>query len=558
MAHWFDSLATQWAQLAEKAAAPPPVPVAVLTDGPCMITTSGKQSAARYSVQNSFQGKPLTLDGNVTYGVAQSGASPAIATSTLTVTSTKVCKLGTDLLFQISRRSSPGSTMVSVSYGPAFQGIKQSTSTSDGKTVQGTIDGRDTVPMDVKAGLSGLKFKDGAPAPSVRIDPSLKQAIAGILKQGQQAVASCSHHSDPCQSCLDACAGADLTCDAAAAISCIASGPAYGLCIAVGVGACMAVYDGCFAVCQAPGQPCCATSCPDGTCCETGQTCAKGEFGSTGGSSSYICCPAGQAVCSNMCCPPGITECNQGTCCASSWTPTSDGSCCQPHAAVCSAQPGSKTTVCCGLGDLSQGVPPSICSTEGICCPPLKSGPPVPVSCKGVCCEGANDICTPEGICCPAGQPVCKGEGGFVCCQGGACDANDFCCPPPSHFCNGSNICCPPFNVCCGTVCCDLYSVCLDGGQGKLSCCPESQACGSVCCPTGHMCTDSKRGTCGACPSGTVTCMSENATGPLTAICCASGVDCCAGKCCASGEICCTPVDGPEIFGCWPGSKCIQ
>jgi hypothetical protein len=81
-----------------------------------------------------------------------------------------------------------------------------------------------------------------------------------------------------------------------------------------------------------------------------------------------------------------------------------------------------------------------------------------------------------------------------------------------------------------------------------------------VCCPSGQMCIDQRNSTCAPCPAGQVACQSQNANSGLpTSVCCAPGVSCCNGQCCKPAEVCCTNLRQPPlIFGCHPGTLCVQ
>lgn len=115
--------------------------------------------------------------------------------------------------------------------------------------------------------------------------------------------------------------------------------------------------------------------------------------------------------------------------------------------------------------------------------------------CNGVCCVGGQ--CDANGFCCPLGV-LCNG----VCCPGGTCDGNGNCC--------FAGLLCPTDGVCCvGGVCdgegrcCTFGPVCPGDGQccmggfcdGNGRCCPIGyQICGAdrTCCAFGQ-CVD---GTC--------------------------------------------------------------
>lgn len=536
MVYWFDDIARHWARRADARLEAAPragkrISFPSERKGPCTVITRGNQSVIRYSVQNTFDGKYLTLEGEATYilpgrgtsrggatekemsyptrkrgGFRHGGAGAISDDAALTVKTTLrvSVKLGHSVILKIERQSNGSASEIKVSYGAPFRGIKQTSFTSDGKTIEGTVDHRRILPSPVKAGLKGLKFKDGKKPPLIIVDHVLERAIAGILTHAQQVVSKCSHNSTACETCKDDCTKEGLFCDAVVIGGCILTVFGFGVCVDFGTVGCTLDFARCSGNCEHPGNACCQVGpCPGGNCCDEGETCIT--------SSAGVCCPKGQVVCSGTCCPPGIFQCNQNTCCPA-------------DRSVCSG-------VCCSPGQT--------CSTEGLCCPQLQPGS-TPNSCKGICCP-VGEVCRQEGICCPANEPVCNG----VCCAGGGCDTNGNCCNFPNKFCIGSKICCPPFNVCCGSVCCDIDSVCHNG-----SCCPQHQACGSTCCPTGRICIDPQLGICAACPSGEVSCASVNFGGVVNNVCCPAGVDCC------NGDTCCSP----ETMCCFTGGawKCVD
>jgi hypothetical protein len=567
------------AQNAAPSSGAPPSRVRVENRGPCTVIRNAEQTTVHYSVQSKFNGESLTFDGTQIYFhptrtrlpivphpggggrpeevVQPSGSTRpefnALSSAHLpfgsggqrsvnlpagpSMAGSETLKLGSDVVLHIDRASRQGSVQIKVTYGAVFHGVKQTSFSSNGKVIEGDVDGRRVVPLPVGTNVNKLKFADGRPGPGVVIDAALRDAIRTLRTESPSIGRSCFQGgSQPsagaqelsvggakCENCLDSCNSALLWCEGIAAGACLFALWFDGACEVAAMAGCGSAFVVCSNNCDNPGGDCCPVACPNGSCCDDGETCiADGS-----------CCPRLQIVCSGACCSPGISQCNQGICCPA-------------NQVVCNS-------VCCPQGQ--------VCSTEGTCCPPLQPGV-TPVSCHGVCCP-QGQVCHPEGVCCPPKQPVCNSQFGPVCCQGGGCDTSGQCCPPPMKFCGKSKSCCPPFNVCCGDTCCGLNEVCLtEGRTGQpLGCCPASQTCGvggenPVCCPNGQICVDTQNSTCGPCPAGQVACRS---VGNGAIVCCAQGVNCCNGTCCKPQEICCTNIFGsPQVFGCHLESLCIN
>src|SRR5262249_34603267 len=360
-------------------------------------------------------------------------------------------------------------------------------------------------------------------------DSGLPRA-GGVAGQPLQA-------GEKCQKCLDNCytsfnfdptKGGAVECGAVTVGTCIAT---FGIGCIVGGAACDQALSDCIAPCSS-GPACCAVKCPHGYCCPGGDTCAvippnyepSEAFANT-------CCevppdsfeagfcfpgfaPQPASECGGICCPQGDGVAGGGGCC--------DGQGCND---VC-----RRSGHCC-KGPCCQDQA-DVCSTEGACCPSLPGGPNPPISCNGVCCPAANDICAGSG-CCPAGAPVCS-DG--TCCTEGTCLGNTCCGPAPeARVCTGSNghqECCTGFDQCntetgvccsgapCGSTCCAGNDVCVKDLFGNAGCCAPSQVCGLSCCPPGELCTDPRAETCSPCPSGQVACLPAGGT---SAICCAAG-----------------------------------
>jgi len=543
---------------------PVPQQVRVEKRGPCTITFNGEQSILRHSIQSAVNGRPLTHNFEITLTrPARRGQSPQI-------NSVRRIRIGDNLLLRVERESREGSTEVKVFYGPAFQGIRQATFTTDGKVIDGLIDGRRTSPLAIGADPSSMKFADGNPPPQVILRPAVEQALTAILKQAKDEISSCSQAGPAASNASD---GWPLLASNQVPPSPWASrfagkGKASSL-LALTLGrlrSSSASLWGSPELADAAGEPWAmpgivpgpdptppqgnpvnsqgCQSCQNG-CAAAGAAC---DFGVSGGCVASLIfygacvvaglatCAATGAVCINNCNNPGggccPVGCPNGGCCDTAWqcTPT-ESVCCAPNVVVCGdncCPPGfiCKDGVCCTTDrQVCNGIccpQGQLCSTEGICCPQLEFNQK-PVSCKGTCCS--------------KGTVCCQG----VCCSSAACKKN-ICCEGTSRWC-GNHCCSGP---CCGNKCCQL---CLGGQMINGECCPQERVCGKVCCAPSLSCID---GTCktAKCPQGEYKCSSEMSDGTFTTICCPDkNQSCCNKVCCAPGYICLT-IGG--VFGCNP------
>lgn len=526
--------------------------------GVCTITKSRGQSTVRYVGQSTFNGGSLVVN--------MSNTTDALNDALLKVRGRRLQSdilatlAGADVL-RITTEATAGlgsqsaAANLKLIYGAASGSAHDAALTIQNGVANGTVDGREIVPVPVAAGTKSFRFIDGRPAPVIKVDPNLSNAISTLVNDAAPRIKSCQkagspgadghgtfnpnerrmsdHHfvdrhkgvlfaaqgsgsDDPCLDCTNNCDELALACEGLSGIACFL-GPE---CL-LGAAGCIAGQVACHASCDNPGQACCNTQCPDGACCNTGTT-----TGSVVCCGDIPCCYTAYSVCTNnVCCPSG-----QPVGCPGSSVP------CWPQGFQCCGN------TACPAGQHCSD------SQQSLCCP---VGQDV---CGSGCCPTGQ--CRPGNVCCPPDEPICNG----VCCSGGKCDGNGNCCGPPSHICG--NLCCPPFNVCCGTTCCGgANDVCLsDARTGQpIQCCPASQACGvggenPVCCPAGQMCIDQHASTCAPCPSGLVACVWPGSA----PVCCPPGVVCYQNTCCRPGEIVCDPVNVPGPRGCYPPTDCVR
>ena len=161
---------------------------------------------------------------------------------------------------------------MTVHYGDAFQGIKNVSLSTDGKTLRGEFDGRQILPFRVGNDPNSLKFADGRPPPQVKVDSDLADAMKDLEQQALKGAAGCSppppppppqevghdSHSDillsgGCIKCRAICIGVTPGCLALCALTFFG----YAACAA----ACAWVELNCLLDCSDPGEGCCPVSC---------------------------------------------------------------------------------------------------------------------------------------------------------------------------------------------------------------------------------------------------------------------------------------------------------
>lgn len=532
----------------------PVAPFSTEQRGPCSISRDGRTTTLKYGVQSVLNGKQLTHGCEITF---DPGATRGDAKS-IKITSTTTVRLGDDPLLTINRDSQGGSTQFKYSYGQAFQGVHEAVFTSDGKTIEGTVDNRAISSHPVGADFSTIKYADGNPAPGVKLDAAVGNALSALMKQAKDTASTCknaggsrssndadnwlqslarrrrasSFGSRPvaeiaslspaalalapsalgaleplavpdgfgegfgmgqiggsgCTDCQNDCAGTYAECEAAAGGGCVAAficPPCGAACEGLALVACSVAGGDCLSACDDAGNACCPVACSsNGSCCGKGQQCTP----------NGNCCPGGVQICNNQCCSPGGICC--GSACCSPGQICKDGVCCAADRNVCHG-------VCCAEG--------SVCSTEGICCKPIKNGR-TPISCSGTCCSGEQKC----------GKPF-PGSGG---------------------------ICCDPEHI-CGDFCCQAG--CVNGNECQPTCL-VGVFCGSSCCSWG--CDNAAKSTCKPaqeCAKGQYVC-APDAVG-VGNVCCANGTGCLNGKCCPTGKVPCNNVT-TGAYGCWPQSQC--
>lgn len=104
------------------------------------------------------------------------------------VTKTVTFRIDGTLLMEIdSTIPNAGPTHSHILYGPAVHGVRQGDFTVDGKTIEGSFDGRAIVPMPVEADKRTMRFADGQPPPRVDVDASVIAAFQDLLNKAGAA-----------------------------------------------------------------------------------------------------------------------------------------------------------------------------------------------------------------------------------------------------------------------------------------------------------------------------------------------------------------------------------
>lgn len=382
-----------------------------------------------------------------------------------------------------------GASTVKIDYGSAVSGIRSASFTSsDGKTLRGTIDGRAVIGIQGTRSAVHTEFLDHRPGPTITAAPALGVTVGALARQlrgrtkaciavsgspggrgpirtldykpggngpgdpgdGWYGASGATYNAPDCDGCWNNCG------DKAKEYSGIEDWETYlcAPCFAAAVLAFNAIWLGCWGTCQLPGGGCCPVPCGGaGTCCGRNDNCFRGD----------LCCPASMVVCNNVCCGFNISTCS------------ADGTCGCPTGMV------SCSTQCCAAGE--------------ICC---------------------------NGICAPAG----------------GCDNG---CVKPAHFCNGT--CCAPFSACCNGQCCK--DICLNN-----TCCPASQVCGNTCCAKGQVCNNGSCLGCPSGPHRirSFPCHSLGPNNVTLGTCCSRrSPTCCGGVCCGIGQDYCVAANGTYV-----------
>jgi hypothetical protein len=473
----------------------------------------------------------------------QRSFSNAGGSATARLTVSRAQTLVVDVQAQSGRNGAGSAT---ITYGEGVQGVHTATvNTADGRSFEGTIDGRAFTAIGIPSSMNAVRFADGNQPPQITTDASINGAVKALWNQARALLASCrsSGVSTPRTPFRADAApmisrgGAVATCDADCRScnqggwyepqgayagnlgpscddcgnNCVNTANKYSgvtdwetytnpVSFAYAMIAYNAIYAVCWTGCHVPGGGCCPVSCGYPNCCGSGAVCFNG-----GGN---LCCPSPSIVCNNVCCAAGVTSC------------AADGFCgCPPTMNQCGNECCTSLQACCGGKCCAPGA--TQCCGDSCC--PAGTGS----CCGNICCPTGSSVCCGKNLCCPNGSSCCGGQ----CCPGGAPCINNVCCASPSTVCGKT--CCPPFSKCVNGTCC------------------ATVVCGNVCCPAGQTCVDPRSGTCSSstCPPGTSLCRGAGEKNH----CCPPNTACCFSQCCPPGQTCC----GPGRL-CVPNGQCIS
>src|SRR5579875_3653921 len=136
----------------------------------------------------------------------------------------------------------PTSYTMTVEYGDGFYGVQNASFTSDGTTIQGSVDGRAIRPFPVSATSGRMVYQNGQPVPPLVVRPDIGVAIEEIAVKASLEAPECFAAFDPpdCGQCQQNCftspfssvgsaistGGQVAACIFSFGISCVASGVA--------------------------------------------------------------------------------------------------------------------------------------------------------------------------------------------------------------------------------------------------------------------------------------------------------------------------------------------
>jgi len=562
------------AEGAKRINVPPPEPV-TMKFGPCTATSQGPHFEHSRTSTGTAAGTTVALTATRTLD------SKAGMTSAHTVS------LNGKQQFQISMAQGrgPESRSMHITIGDAFgYNGADLTSSDDGKTLTGTIDGRAIQPFVVGPGKKP-QFVDGKPL-NAKIPAGFKEALAAAMAQSTKDLGQCTaaaerggvaeqtptadrmekekkkprdkngptgpseanskpitsinynaYFSAGCTKCLNNCCVSMWTVGEKT-VGCILGFFVFDFSdcetLANLSGKQFSCLEGCNHVdachntlCLGAGQPT-TFGLPS---CDKGQSCV----GNTG-----LCCPNGYPVAchgdyATVCCATDMA-CMRQPIWYTQWSNYASGGevlyAGQPKPNV-QGPPKIPLQTCCPANQVCgteiKGSPPFAKSNWlGMCCPVgqvcAKSLDPFPLT-----DTVATGMPFPKVL--PVGKPICcepsKVKDG-KCCTKTWC--GEHCCAEPGQCKNGR--CCK--GTWCGDTCCETGASCVNG-----KCC-SGVPCGDKCCPGGDKCIDGK------CSS---ICLSQQWTSDGK--CCTGGVAC--GKACCPGGC-----EDASTSRCKKTSKCAE
>lgn len=158
---------------------------------------------------------------------------------------------------------------------------------TDGRTLEGQVDGRATEPAPLGSDVKGVRFKDGQTHRPLQA-PTIQQSVTALLAQSRRQLGACSPDSkaspavSTCSKCQLTCRQSWVDCSVSAAQSSLAAGTlAAGAYLGTASATCDAALQSCLATCKSSGA-CCPDFCKgDAACCQSAWGCCPPSSGST-------------------------------------------------------------------------------------------------------------------------------------------------------------------------------------------------------------------------------------------------------------------------------------
>jgi hypothetical protein len=228
---------------------------------------------------------PLTLSHTF---IAEAGSGSAF--STLTITPGQVTPVKReDLVLRFTSSTLANKRgHASTSFGRRYTGgdVRGGAFNTDGRTVQGNVDGRETVEAPLGTDHRGFRFKDGqasrplAEGAQATQSQAVQQAVSALLTQSRSLLATCAPDSkasrevSTCTSCQLTCRQTWVQCSLAATQASLAAGAlAPGAYLGAASATCDGALQSCVQTCKSSGA-CCPDYCKGNTeCCQSAWGC---------------------------------------------------------------------------------------------------------------------------------------------------------------------------------------------------------------------------------------------------------------------------------------------
>jgi hypothetical protein len=263
-----------------------PVAAPLLASSTCTVEDSYGVLKAVVTTASGDPTTPLMLTHTF---IAEVGSGTS--SSTLTVTpgpTTPVRREDLVLRFTMSTLANKRGH-ASAAFGRRYTGgdAQVGSFATDGRTLEGHVDGRATEPAPLGTDVKGLRFRDGQAHRPLQA-PAIQQSVSALLAQSRGKLGSCS--PDPkaspavgtCSKCQLTCRQSWVDCSVSAAQSSLAAGTlAAGAYLGAASATCDAALQTCLSTCKSSGA-CCPDFCKgDAACCQSAWGCCPPSSGST-------------------------------------------------------------------------------------------------------------------------------------------------------------------------------------------------------------------------------------------------------------------------------------